>query len=83
MSPLGPSRVCLRKASKTETMMTVSRVSRKTTRKTGTAKTSTAMLTVDSVSVVQLSHLGESCLKLKYKVIQSSEKYEIVKERVW
>ena len=39
----------MRKASKTETMMTVSRVSRKTTRKTGTAKTSTAMLTVDSV----------------------------------
>lgn len=42
-SLLGPSSVCLRKASRTETMMTVSSDSLKTTRNTGTEKTSTAI----------------------------------------
>jgi len=40
----GPSSVCFRKASRTETMMTASSVSRKTTRKTGTEKTSGAIM---------------------------------------
>lgn len=44
LSAFGPSRVCLRKARSTETMMTVSRVSRKTTKKTGTEKTLTVMV---------------------------------------
>lgn len=43
----GPSRVCFRNASKTETMMTVSRVSRKTMRNTGTEKTFLPMVADD------------------------------------
>ena len=36
---MGPPRVCFRKASRTDTITTVSSISRKTTKKTGTAKT--------------------------------------------
>jgi hypothetical protein len=43
-SLFGPSSVCFKNASSTDMRTTVSRVSRKTTKKTGTAKTSIVMV---------------------------------------
>jgi hypothetical protein len=45
----GPERVCLRKARRTEMIMPVSMVSRKTMKKTGTAKTLGAIVAAGSL----------------------------------
>lgn len=58
-SRLGPSSVCFKKACKTETITAVSKVSRNTTKKTGTANTCTVMTGL--VPVAKLSLVSGDC----------------------